>query len=44
MKIYNPLKKDSFIMQFGFTSPNWERCSVNSLKLQKKTKKKKSVK
>jgi len=44
MKIYNPFIKDTFVMQFGFRSPNWERCAVNSLKLQKKTKKKKRVK
>ena len=23
MKMYDPLKKDSFEMQFGFKSPNW---------------------
>tara|TARA_R100000908_G_C3720017_1_gene123157 strand:- start:67 stop:189 length:123 start_codon:yes stop_codon:yes gene_type:complete len=23
MKIYDPEKKDSFVMQFGFKSPNW---------------------
>ena len=44
MKIYKPLIKDTFVMQFGFRSPNWERAAVNSLKLQMKTKKKKSVK
>ncbi len=41
MRLYNPKIKNSFIMQFGFQSPNWNRCSVNSLELQHKTKKKK---
>ena len=41
MKLYNPKIKNSFQMQFGFQSPNWNRCSVNNLELQEKTKKKK---
>ena len=44
MKMYDPFKKDSFVMQFGFHSPNWDRCSINNLKRQRKTKKKKSDK
>lgn len=41
MKLYNPKIKDSFVMQFGFTSPNWSRALANSLELQAKSKKKK---
>jgi hypothetical protein len=41
MNLYNPRKKNSFQMQFGFQSPSWKKCSVDSLELQEKTKKKK---
>tara|TARA_R100000388_G_C7129754_1_gene104860 strand:+ start:38 stop:187 length:150 start_codon:yes stop_codon:yes gene_type:complete len=41
MKYYNPKIKDSFVMQFGFTSPNWTRAGVNNLELQQKSKNKK---
>lgn len=44
MKIYDPLENDTFVMQFGFRHPEWTRCSVNNIKLQRKTKKKKSDK
>ena len=44
MKMYDPKKKDSFVMQFGFHHPDWTRCSVNNLILQRKNKKKKSDK
>ena len=44
MKLYNPKLKDSFVMQFGFNSPNFTRSSLNSLKLQKETKKRKKKK
>jgi len=30
MKIYDPLKKDSFEMQFGFKSPNWHPRTKNT--------------
>lgn len=40
MKLYNPIKKNSFIMQFGFQSPNWKKCSIENLERQIKTKKK----
>lgn len=42
MRLYNARIKNSFQMQFGFQSPSWRKCSVNSLDLQKKTKKKKN--
>ena len=29
MKMYNPEKKDSFQMQFGFRSPSWKPRSKN---------------
>ena len=44
MKLYNPLKKDSFFMQFGFNSPNWRRYSLNNLERQNKEVKKKKPK
>jgi hypothetical protein len=28
MKIYDPIEKDSFIMQFGFRSPDWTAKTV----------------
>ena len=41
MNLYNPRKKNSFQMQFGFQSPSWSIAGVNSLELQAKSKKKK---
>ncbi len=41
MKFYNPRKKNSFQMQFGFQSPTWKKCSDENLVRQHKNKKKK---
>lgn len=30
MKMYDPVKKDSFVMQFGFKSPNWHPRTKNT--------------
>tara|TARA_R100001086_G_scaffold220305_1_gene137177 strand:- start:1672 stop:1797 length:126 start_codon:yes stop_codon:yes gene_type:complete len=41
MKLYNPKTKNSFQMQFGFQSPNWNKCSIDNLERQEKNRKKK---
>ena len=30
MKIYDAVKNDSFVMQFGFKSPNWHPRTKNT--------------
>lgn len=30
MKMYNPEKNDSFVMQFGYRAPNWQPKTVNN--------------
>ena len=30
MKMYDPVKNDSFVMQFGFRSPNWQPRTKNT--------------
>ena len=39
MKFYNPRKKNSFQMQFGFQSPTWNKCADDNLQRQKKSRK-----
>ena len=40
MKMYDPEKNDSFVMQFGFRCPNWQPKTQNNyeMQLQKVTK------
>ena len=30
MKMYDPEKNDSFVMQFGYRAPNWQPKTVNN--------------
>lgn len=30
MKMYDPDKNDTFVMQFGFRAPNWQPKTVNN--------------